>query len=794
MINRPFFELDHQFYIQTYSGINYDFLSNRSLKDLKGYSIHELFQPIILGELLRLLTSVQVNQTTQRSDMFKFHSLDNAYALIFTVSIKENKGVLDTYWIEIDELCFPQNDIQYSDRETILQHQLAKTEEELVRTTEELQASNEELIVSNEELTTINEELSVINNEFYNQNQYISVLLNNAVKAFVLVDAKLKMLAMNDMAKDVMLRFFKQDLSVGDSFEKIFKAHGHISRAVSSLKDGSPVGAEYHLDIDGQFTILDVNYSPIMDGEDNLKFFVFSVLDKTEERQKELQLLKAKEDLELREQALEEAQRVGKVGSWEYNLITGERYLSEHLLRMFKVPKSKENTASWTQFLTSVHPEDRAKLQSGFMRLKNEFMPFNIDLRIYTRNGRKCYVNSVAKPVRGANNKVVKLAGTLTDITERIQYEKTLEENWRWFESVVNATKDGLITLYDKKVSYFNKAILHLFGYTAEDKLKGKDILDFFAPKEVDKVRFYRDMRIRYPEKVPSTYESIGVRKDGSTFPVELTVSVSNIQHKDYSIINFRDISSHKYIEDKLRDQNKELIKANAELDKFVYSTAHDLKSPVSSMLGLVYLAKMEPANVVKELYISMMEENILRLEQLLKNIADYSQNNRQLVKKDKVNFHRLLHELQQEMRVIEGAELITFELNVLQQGDFITDRKRVNNILSHLLNNAVKYRNTHSDKPKVTININANSDGAIIKIVDNGIGIHTNHLQDIFQMFFRATEQVAGSGLGLYIVKETVTALDGEVVVESELNVGSMFTVRIPNLLLKRSVEDILV
>jgi len=125
----------------------------------------------------------------------------------------------------------------------------------------------------------------------------------------------------------------------------------------------------------------------------------------------------------------------------------------------------------------------------------------------------------------------------------------------------------------------------------------------------------------------------------------------------------------------------------------------------------------------------------------------------------------------------------VQFNLSVEQPVKFINDTFRVSIILDNLLSNAVKYQKPLSGEPCVSISVKADEHKVQIEIEDNGIGIVEEHLNNIFKMFFRSTSHVNGLGIGLYIVKEALARIGGDISVISTYNVGTIFRIMIPNL-----------
>ncbi|MEN9686840.1 MAG: hypothetical protein RLZZ28_2626, partial [Bacteroidota bacterium] len=124
----------------------------------------------------------------------------------------------------------------------------------------------------------------------------------------------------------------------------------------------------------------------------------------------------------------------------------------------------------------------------------------------------------------------------------------------------------------------------------------------------------------------------------------------------------------------------------------------------------------------------------------------------------------------------------LVFEVNVDQQVDFISDAFRLSIILNNLISNAVKYQRQDESHPMVKLTAIVNEQEAKIYIEDNGVGIIEDHLNKIFEIFFRSTDFKNGLGIGLYIVKEALTRIGGQIFVKSEYGKGSAFTLIVPN------------
>jgi signal transduction histidine kinase len=236
-----------------------------------------------------------------------------------------------------------------------------------------------------------------------------------------------------------------------------------------------------------------------------------------------------------------------------------------------------------------------------------------------------------------------------------------------------------------------------------------------------------------------------------------------------------------KDLAEEVNGKNVHLEKTNAELDRILYSTSHDLRSPLSSIKGLVNIARMETADEKIQRYLDMMIGRVDRLDFFIKDIIDYSKNARTQISTEPVDFDVLLSEVTDNLKYIEGAESIQFNKKVSLAHTVSADKNRLSVVLNNLMANAIKYHDPHKENQWIDVHV-SNSDGTIkITVADNGMGIEPEHQKKVFDMFYRGTLQSDGSGLGLYIVKETVSKMKGTIAVKSTAGKGSAFLVTFP-------------
>ncbi|MEL7005161.1 MAG: ATP-binding protein [Bacteroidota bacterium] len=232
----------------------------------------------------------------------------------------------------------------------------------------------------------------------------------------------------------------------------------------------------------------------------------------------------------------------------------------------------------------------------------------------------------------------------------------------------------------------------------------------------------------------------------------------------------------------KLVEANKDLKQINAELDNFVYRSSHDLVAPLKSLKGLIHIAKADDSPINRTEYLDKMNSRVSKLEDFIKSIMEYSVNSKQKIEKSEVKLDEIIDSIVQDLTYYVNADKVEFIKAYDLDTVIFTDGKRLAIILSNLITNAIKYHDYEQSNQYVEIRMKTLGNNQMIEVIDNGRGIERDYLTKIFDMFFRASDSSEGSGLGLYIVKDMITKIGGDIDVKSEVGEGSTFTVILPN------------
>lgn len=393
--------------------------------------------------------------------------------------------------------------------------------------------------------------------------------------------------------------------------------------------------------------------------------------------------------------------------------------------------------------------------------------------------------------------------GFITDITDIRKHEEEINALNANLMGVMESTRESIYAI-DAKFRYiaFNKNHARMakliYGTTINPGSSSVEYLKGTADEKWITAELKRAMK---GENFVSE-QHINQPRYKDKF-IETTYNpIFNAQHAVTGVAVFvRDITQRKKSEEKLKILNddlavqnwklaaqeedlkstlEELSERNFELDQLMYKTSHDLRSPLSSILGLVNLANIDPVNQLA--YLNKIEGRIKKLDEFIMSMLDYARVNRGEILYKQLNLRELIQSCIRELDHLESFNAVKTEVLINHENVvFKSDPLRLQIVMSNIISNAYKYYNP-GVKSILKIKVNLNPMVAEIVISDNGIGIKREHQRKIFDMFYRATEKSQGSGLGMYIVKQAVDKLKGSIRLTSTFEKGTTIKIVVPN------------
>lgn len=383
------------------------------------------------------------------------------------------------------------------------------------------------------------------------------------------------------------------------------------------------------------------------------------------------------------------------------------------------------------------------------------------------------------------NTDLKELASSINLAGQRLK--ETEEKFWLITENLYDII---FFCTSNEKIFYTTPSIERVLGYDP-DEMIGQGVKALLHPKDA----------ARLGQGIQAPTEIQVKTKEGEYLWLEVnqTLHQSEAGETLYAQYTARDINERKKAEERIKQAlisekalNDELTKANDELDKLVYSASHNLRSPLTSIFGLVSLLRLATRKAERTDLINQVEVSAYKLDETVKDIIEYSRNTRIAIEVALIDFEELIVEAIRDLHYLQPEERpVTISYEIAPNLRCYSDTKRAKIIFLSIISNAIKYHD--AEKTVLTLHIAVTRKGkkTVATFTDNGIGIE-DHLQaKVFDMFYRASEQTGGAGLGLYIARSTSEKIGGTLSLQSKLGEGTTITVAIPNLKLEKLSEE---
>lgn len=436
------------------------------------------------------------------------------------------------------------------------------------------------------------------------------------------------------------------------------------------------------------------------------------------------------------------------------------------------------------EFLQGPNTQKEALLKLGDA-LKNKN---SIEVTIINYNKKKePYYNQLQiTPVFDNEGNHIHFIALQRDITSEVNSRQDILNINSRFELITQKAKMGIweLDIINDKANW-NDIQYQIYG--AEKRESDKDFFNYWSsflhPDDKERVLQKANDFLQSNRETEEDEFKIIRGNDGETRRIKtLLISERSAYGKLLRIVGTTtDITEIKQFENSLILKNEELKKINAELDNFVYSVSHDLRSPLLSVKGILSLVfKSGSLNEKNAGLLKMAETSVLKLDGTIQEILEYSRNSRLEVKAEKIQIKDLVQSIYDDLKYSTSDKINCF-VEVDGSEEIISDASRVKILLNNIIGNSFKYHRNKIDNPYIKFQLLREENNIVMKISDNGEGISEKNIDNIFNMFYRASNKVAGTGLGLYICKEIINKMKGSISVSSKINEGTTFTIRIP-------------
>jgi PAS domain S-box-containing protein len=340
------------------------------------------------------------------------------------------------------------------------------------------------------------------------------------------------------------------------------------------------------------------------------------------------------------------------------------------------------------------------------------------------------------------------------------------------FEHVFDAV---IVFKGDGSIIFHNPAALLLFGYTAET-FNGTT-LEKLIPTYAEYLRNHAHTLNDSPVFEPGEIEL--TKKDGSQLIVLLRLFKASAVEW---VAILHDKTLAKKVKNELYHKTSKLENINYQMEQFLYSASHELRAPATTILGLANLLTLETSNKTILDYTEKIKNTAEKLELITRDLVGFARISYSRKQVKKIDLVQAFQETTQAVSV--AFPTVAFRTNISVKGDypFYSNPDRIKIILENLVKNSFQFFDFNKSELTLSLLIELEAECTKLELTDNGIGIGKIHQDKIFRIFYKATERAHGAGLGLFIVKEALLELKGDITVESEIGMGTRICLRIPN------------
>ena len=465
---------------------------------------------------------------------------------------------------------------------------------------------------------------------------------------------------------------------------------------------------------------------------------------------------------------------------WDWDIKNNEFSFNKGIQGIFGYNKEEVgNTPKW--WFDCIHPEDIIRISvSIYSFLENKSQKWQDEYRFKCRDGSYKYILDRGFLVFDESGLAVRMIGAMQDISQL----KIEEQRLRLLETVITNTKDAVIItdadnseLNIPKIVFVNESFSIMSGYHYDDVV-GKSPIIFYGKNDSQLEKLILCLKNIEECEI----ETLSYKKNGEAYWVQFSmVPVFNSEKMHTHWISIqRDITERKIQEKEKEQLIKELTQNNKDLRQFSYITSHNLRSPLSNLIGLLKLTEdIEIDNTELKLIIDGFSKSTYLLNETISDLGKVViiRDNPSINKQDIILLDSIENVFNQIDILIKNTKPI-ININVKKSELVFSNKAYLESILLNLITNSIKYK---SEKRQLIIDIDYEEEATSVNLIfrDNGLGIDLEKYKDkIFGLYQKFHNYADSKGLGLYLVKSQIESMGGKIEIESQVDKGTKFII----------------
>lgn len=598
-------------------------------------------------------------------------------------------------------------------------------------------------------------------------------LIKQLPKATAFIDREFKVVH----ASDTWIDYFdlNPDRVIGKTIHKLFgKVNPQWQEALENCLRGkqSSIEIERYFDSDKNEKWFEWVNIPWYDESENIIGVILQVEDITKRIANQLE----HEKLQM---LLKEKSEIAKIGSWEYDAVADTLTWSDMTKKIHGVPLNYEpDIANGIEFYKEGYCRNTISL--AVHKAMVEGVPWNEKLQLVKADGQEIWVIAAGKPLF-KNDEFIGLLGTIQDINDSVNSDLKTKKNEKLLRTLIdNLPLNVFIKDTESRKILANKSEVSFCGLEDESEILGKTDFDFYDLATAKSSR-EEDLYVMQTLKPILSKETINVKKDGqvTTFMTSKLPLISD-QGKANGLVGISwDISDLKQKEEELRDLINVTSLQNKQLINFAHIVSHNLRSHTANFSMLLEFLINEKDEEEKEKIIKMLTEasdNLLETLENLNEVVAISTNVN--LEKKPTTLYKKIQTAEQNLAAFLKKNKATIINKIPKDLQIMVIPAYLDSILMNFITNSVKYKDPKRD-PVITLSVSKNDQFTILSIEDNGMGIDLKKYGDkLFGMYKTFHHNSDARGIGLYISKNQIEAMNGKVMACSEVGKGTTFNI----------------
>lgn len=608
--------------------------------------------------------------------------------------------------------------------------------------------------------------------------------LESAADAYLLVDRDLVVVEANRKASKLFGR--EKNILIGNSLLEVYpnlKVSGRYVKYFEVHKDGKPYQYEDMIQLD-EFRNIYVSAQVFSVGTG-----IGVILTDISERKK------VEEALLERDDKLEKAHKLARLGSWEWYIAKNSFEVSTEVRQIFGIDDAYPVDNLPSLIDDFVHAGDRDVVSTAMTEVVDETRDQALAFRIVRPDGEIRWVSVMPPDVKSYDNdnKPDVMMGVIQDVTELKLVEEALRKESLYLDQLFESAQEG-IALADKsnRLIRVNSEFCRIFGYEREEA-EGQYIDDLVAADETISEEASA-ISHAVSERKEVSCEAVRRRKDGTLIHVSILVSPITVDGELLGVYGiYRDISDRKRGEEELKIDKEQAESASRLKSEFLASVSDEIRTPLNAIIGFSELSTPLVTDKKLQEYLESIKGAGHSLINIISEILDISkiEAGRMEFNYEAANIKQILTEILEMLHPMIHEKGIKVTLNVAE--DFprmvVIDEARFRQVMMNVVGNAVKFTNKGFVRIRVDQENRKKEESftdIVVTVADSGIGMTEAQQRTIFESFRQRDERIArrfgGIGLGLPISKKLLNLMNGDVTVSSTPGKGSEFTIRLQN------------